>query len=65
MKSMKYDFKVSIRRFRILDEIVLEASTNKAGVEYHYAQCYEDSTPIGLIVDQFYKQADEVFDKLC
>ena len=65
MKTTKRNFEVSIRRFRILDAIVLEAHLKKNNGEYHYAQCYDDSEPIGLVVDQFYKQADEVFEKLC
>ena len=34
-------------------------------MEYHYSQCYDDNTQIGLVTDQFYKQADEVFKKIC
>ena len=65
MKTTKHDFKVSIRRFYILDAIVLEADIRKNGMEYYYTQYYDNNTPIGLVVDQFYKQADEVFEKLC
>jgi hypothetical protein len=65
MKTTKHSFEASIRRFSILDAIVLSASIKKNGMEYHYTQCYDDNTPIGLVVEQFYKQADEVFEKIC
>ena len=65
MKMTKHNFEVSIRRFTILGTIVLSTSIKKNGMEYHYSQCYDDNTQIGLVTDQFYKQADEVFKKIC
>jgi hypothetical protein len=66
MKTTKLDFDVSIRRYSLIsDAICLQAKYKKGEIEYSYQQLYTEQTAIGLVVDLFYKKAEEVFKKIC